>query len=77
MSSTTARTTRSAALAAHEYYKATEQARRQAEQATVEASAEFQIEVALHDLETSLTAIDRIFEAMDERDALRSCGILV
>jgi hypothetical protein len=66
-----------AALAVEEYEQAKVRARRQQEQAEVEATKEYQFEQLLRELEDTLSALDAIAEDSDERDALRSCGILV
>ena len=58
-----------AALAAEEHYRQEQAERRQSEQAEAESDPMYEIEQAFRDLEDSLDAVDRIFEAMDKRDA--------
>jgi hypothetical protein len=60
-----------AALAAEEYFKATERARRLNEQATVEATEEYQLDQLFNDLEEALDALDRIAEESDRREQSR------
>jgi uncharacterized membrane protein YqiK len=49
-----------AAMASEEHYKATETARRQAEQAEIEAQEYYRFEMAMHELESALDALDAI-----------------
>ncbi len=60
-----------AALAANELDKERVRRERQAEQAAVEATKEYQLEQLFRDLEEALDALDRIAEESDEREALR------
>ncbi len=60
-----------AALAANELDKERVRHERQAEQATIEATKEYQLEQLFRDLEEALDALDRIAEESDEREALR------
>lgn len=59
-----------AALAANELDKERVRRERQAEQAVVEATEEYQIEQLFRDLEEALDELDRIAEKSDEREAL-------
>jgi hypothetical protein len=62
-----------ASLASEEHYKATEHARRLAEQAEAEATPEYQFEQALHECEQAIQAFDR---ATAEFNAImRAAGI--
>jgi hypothetical protein len=65
-----------AALAAEEHYKRAQRRERLNEQARIEATKEYQLEQLFRDLEDALDALDRIAEEADEREALRSCGLL-
>ena len=62
---------RRVALAANELDKERVCRERQAEQAVVEATEEYQLEQLFRDLEEALDALDRIAEESDEREALR------
>ena len=66
-----------AALAAEEHYKQAQRRERLQEQAEVEATKLYQFEQLFRELEDALAALDRIAEEADERDALRSCGVLI
>jgi hypothetical protein len=54
-----------------------EKAEARREQAEIEAQEYYRFEQAMHELETILDKLDEIALESDERDALRSCGILV
>lgn len=64
-----------AALAANELDKERVRRERQAEQAAVEATKEFQIENALQELAEIFRKLDEIAEEADEREALRNAGL--
>jgi molecular chaperone GrpE (heat shock protein) len=65
-----------AAMAAEEHYKATQRVQRANEQAEVEVTKEYQFEQLLRELEDTLDALDALAAESDERDALRSSGVL-
>ena len=64
-----------AALAANELDKVRVRNERKAEQETVEATKEFQIESALQELAEIFRKLDEIAEESDEREALRKAGL--